>query len=174
MNITPATINDAENIAHLHATSWQGIYQGLLNSDYLKDGVFSERGELWQTRFTSPQPNQRVYIATLNNQLCGFICIYLDQDKAWGTLIENLHVNPSFKGQGIGRTLLHHAAKQASAQANIDGMYLEVLAGNTSAQAFYQYLGAYEAKAQQWQAPEGSTVDEFVYRWDSITTLLNA
>ncbi|MGF1701382.1 GNAT family N-acetyltransferase [Photobacterium makurazakiensis] len=171
MEIIPADKSHAEKIAQLHATSWQTIYKGLLKADYLEHSVFSERTQLWQKRFSEPQANQRVFIAVQNDVLCGFICCYIDEDDSWGTLIENLHVNPQFKGQGIGRSLLQYAVKQTANETNLDGLYLEVLAENTSAQAFYHHLGADKAKAQQWQAPEGSTVDEFVYRWDTVSTL---
>ncbi|MGR5063085.1 GNAT family N-acetyltransferase [Photobacterium sp. DNB22_13_2] len=171
------TIKSAQNkhqidITQLHATSWQSVYAGLLKEKYLSEDVFLERGNIWQQRLNRPSENQRIYVALENEKLLGFICIYLDQDIKHGTLIENLHVSANTKGKGIGKALLQHAVNIIQSEATHTGAYLEVLKQNISAQHFYDYMGGTPIISQQWVAPEGSLVDEFVYAWESVTTFL--
>ncbi|AJR06164.1 putative acetyltransferase [Photobacterium gaetbulicola Gung47] len=172
ITIKPAQSIDQNAIAQLHATSWQAVYAGLLDEQYLSKGVFSERGTIWQHRFSQPSANQRIFVASEQKKLLGFICIYLDQSDAQGTLIENLHVDTGTKGKGVGKALLQHAARVIQAEASHNGAYLEVLSQNVSAQRFYDYFGGNPVLSQQWQAPEGSLVDELVYQWEQIATIL--
>ncbi|MGF1728368.1 N-acetyltransferase family protein [Photobacterium kasasachensis] len=166
-----ATPDDMAPIATLHAKSWQDIYRGLLSENYLNHDIFQNRLNIWQQRFAAPEPRQRILVARERTNLCGFICIYLDNHPEWGTLVENLHIDKAYQGLGLGKQLLQSAAKLSHQQTADKGMYLEVLAGNQAAQTFYQKLGAFNARAQQWQAPDGSIVEEFVYRWQSISAL---
>ena len=166
-----ATPDDMAPIATLHAKSWQDIYRGLLSENYLNHDIFQNRLNIWQQRFTAPKPNQRILVARERTNLCGFICIYLDNHREWGTLVENLHIDKAYQGLGLGKQLLQSAAKLSHQQTADKGMYLEVLAGNQAAQTFYQKLGAFNARVQQWQAPDGSIVEEFVFRWQSVAPL---
>ena len=170
--IKPAQSKDQTAISQLHATSWQSVYAGLLDAQYLSEDVFQERGAIWQQRFSQPTANQRIFVAIENDKLLGFICIYLDQHSEQGTLIENLHVDGNTKGKGVGKALLQHAAQIIQAEATHSGAYLEVLCQNTPAQRFYDYLGGSAIISQQWVAPEGSLVDELVYAWPSVSPIL--
>ena len=174
ITIKPAILEDRNAISLLHARSWQTVYAGLLTTKYLSEDVFSERGAVWQKRFSQPVDNQRIFVATEDEKLLGFICIYLDQNQEYGTLIENLHVDASTTGKGIGKALLQHAASLIQEEASHNGAYLEVLCQNLSAQKFYDYLGGRPVIQQQWQAPEGSLIDELVYAWDSVTPILKS
>ncbi|WP_255043809.1 GNAT family N-acetyltransferase [Photobacterium pectinilyticum] len=127
---------------------------------------------MWDQRFSQPSENQRIYVAVENENLLGFICIYLDQDSELGTLIENLHVDKEMKGKGIGKALLKHATRIMQEEASHSGAYLEVLKQNISAKHFYDYMGGKPILCQQWQAPEGSLVDELVYGWTSTALIL--
>ncbi|MDV5167856.1 GNAT family N-acetyltransferase [Photobacterium rosenbergii] len=174
ITIKPARLEDRNAISQLHARSWQTVYAGLLTKKYLSEDVFNERDAVWQQRFSQPAANQRIFVATEDDKLLGFICIYLDQHQEYGTLIENLHVDTSTTGKGIGKALLQHAASVIQDEASYIGAYLEVLCQNLRAQKFYDYLGGSPIIKQQWQAPEGSLVDELVYAWASVTPILKS
>jgi ribosomal protein S18 acetylase RimI-like enzyme len=167
-----ATQEDISQISHLHSTNWQGIYRGMLSDKYLDNDIFEDRKTVWQQRFDTPKSHQRILVACENNIVCGFICIYIDNHNQWGTLIENLHISKHYKGQGVGKKLLTAATQIAYQHAPDNGLYLEVLTGNVDAQKFYQKLGAFNEKTQTWQAPDGSYVQEFVYRWETIKELV--
>ena len=170
--VRAATLQDQDAIAHLHAQNWQSIYQGQLTQAYLDNDVFDERLALWQQRFNQPTPNQHILVACDGTHIAGFICLYLDLHTQWGSIVDNLHISQHHKGQGLGGMLLTQAAALIQQHAQSTGMYLEVLAANHKAQAFYQHMGGENIHAQQWVAPEGSLVDEYVYRWPTVTRFI--
>ncbi|WP_299021093.1 GNAT family N-acetyltransferase [uncultured Photobacterium sp.] len=174
VEIRVATRKDIEKIALLHAKSWQEIYVEELSVTYLKHDIYLDRNKVWQHRLTFPSANQRIFIATNNGVICGFICFYLNNHPQWGTLIENLHIEKHSKRLGLGKQLLQTAANLSYRQDPDRGMYLEVLASNQAAQDFYKKLGASHTKTQLWQAPDSSEVTEYVYRWKNISHLVQA
>ncbi|MCW8331008.1 GNAT family N-acetyltransferase [Photobacterium sp. SDRW27] len=172
IELSVATIADMEKIAALHIQSWQQTYRGILSDSYLDDAIHHDQNKLWQHRFANPAPRQVILVAYEGKNLLGFICIYLEHHPKWGTLVENLHISGNHQGQGLGKRLLFAAAAVSYAHLPSNGMYLEVLADNITAQIFYQKLGALKAKAQTWQAPDGNRVNELIYRWNSIEHLV--
>ncbi len=165
-----------QQIAQLHAKSWQDIYREELSDTYLSHDIYQDRCQVWQQRFLFPKKNQQIFVACNNgeNKIHGFICFYLANHSQWGTLIENLHISKNCKGIGLGKQLLQTAARLTHNKNPNHGMYLEVLASNKAAQAFYQKYGAQHIKNQQWQAPDGNLVNEYVYRWNSISLLIHS
>ncbi|MEC8023399.1 MAG: GNAT family N-acetyltransferase [Myxococcota bacterium] len=83
-------------------------------------------------------------IAEWSGVPCGFALSFPNYSTwrgAAGTHLEDLYVDPSFRGLGIGRALLRHLAAQTLERG---GQRLEwaVLDWNTPAIQFYQRLGA--------------------------------
>ncbi|KAB2932692.1 MAG: GNAT family N-acetyltransferase [Leptonema illini] len=101
-----ATVEDTEAIATLHAESWRTSYRGMLRDEYLDKDVFQDRKDLWMSRLFSPAENQCIILAEEDDELCGFICAFGNDDPRWGTLIDNLHVRQDRKGLGIGKALI--------------------------------------------------------------------
>jgi len=103
-----ATLIDTQAIGLLHATSWQQHYKEVLSEAYLKDYV-------------------------VEDIVCGFICLFFQEDPVWGTLLDNLHVAYDWKGKGIGASLLK-AGHQWSLQQDANlSMHLWVYASNKAA-----------------------------------------
>ena len=76
MNLRIAILDDLDNIAHLHATSWQENYNEVLAESYLKKEVFKDRLAVWTERLNNPVENQLVlviqqYEADKTNIFCG-------------------------------------------------------------------------------------------------------
>ena len=103
--------NEANQIAALHARSWQIAYKDILSDDFLIHKVFEERLKVWQDRFAMLEDNRYIFVAVDDDVICGFICIYGNDDTQWGSLIDNLHISPDFKGKGIGKRLMDEAKK---------------------------------------------------------------
>lgn len=116
-------------------------YRGILNDDYLDNQITAERLAVWRERFAEPAGNQRVLIAEEAGKLLGFICLFLDDDPVRGTLIDNLHVDPTLKNRGIGSGLMREAARLFMPEATLPGLYLGVYEANTPAIAFYERMG---------------------------------
>ncbi|NOU51420.1 GNAT family N-acetyltransferase [Pseudoalteromonas sp. JBTF-M23] len=171
MIIRAASLEDLPNISQLHAESWQENYQDALSSEYLANQVFVERAALWQGRLNSPLANQLVLVAEIEGTFCGFICVFGAHHDNYGTLIDNLHVKSAAKGQGIGSKLLAAAFNWAHQHYPQHNIYLEVLACNPKAIAFYQFKGGQNIASGYWHTPCGNQVEEYVYSWpiESIT-----
>ena len=51
-------------------------------------------------------------VADRKGEVVGFVHMRLDEDPAWGALLDNLHVTSQLKRSGIGRRLLTAAARE--------------------------------------------------------------
>jgi len=165
--------SDQKAIAHLHAKSWQENYRGSVSDHYLDNEVNAERLSIWEKRFSNTKKNQIVFIAEQDNQLCGFVCLYLNDDPKWGTLIDNIHVTQNKKGEGIGKKLMHMAAEQIIARSKNSTMYLWVIAENTNAIKFYEHRGGKQVERTIAKMPDGSDVSVIRFTWDDVLTLIS-
>lgn len=166
MEFREAQFKDHSRIADLHANSWIDSYRGIVSDEYLDNLVTGERLHTWRERLKHHSENQFVLMALANTSLVGFICVYGNKHQKYGSLIDNLHVASSYQGKGIGTVLMRKATEWLQENYPDQGMYLEVLADNRDAIAFYRSLGAVEAEEGFWLAPCGSRVKEFTYRWE--------
>jgi GNAT superfamily N-acetyltransferase len=89
-------------------------------------------------------PNYKVYVAELNNQVVGtFALLIMDNLAHQGTpsgIVEDVAVQASLQGKGIGRQMMQYAM-QVCGEA---GCYKLVLSSNqkrVEAHAFYESLG---------------------------------
>jgi ribosomal protein S18 acetylase RimI-like enzyme len=172
MRIREAKQADAEAIASLHAASWRTAYRGALSDAYLDGPIEVERFEVWRSRFTNPAKNQFVSVAESRQQLVGFVCAYGGQDEKWGTFLDNLHVAPQLKRQGVGARLMGELASWSSTKYPGQGVYLWVLQSNLAAQRFYERMGGENAGSDMWSPPDGSALPKIRYAWRDIQTLL--
>lgn len=171
MEFREASFEDHQHIAKLHAKSWKENYKGLVSDQYLKREVESERLSTWKNRLNKPADNQYVLLAYEAEQLAGFICVYGKNNKEYGSIIDNLHVDSLFKGKGIGTKLIAQASLWLQEHFNDSGVYLEVLAGNAKAISFYEFIGASREKSGTWHTPCGNRVKEYIYTWCSPQAL---
>lgn len=170
----PARAGDASTIAALHAASWSRTYADVLNPGYLRERVPAERGALWQQRFASPKANQQVFVAEDAGEVVGFACVFLAEHEAWGSYLDNLHVAHSHQGRGVGAALMAAVAAACEHVCPGRGLYLSVNQSNLRAQGFYTALGAANAEAGVWNAPDGSSVPTFRFAWPAAAALLPA
>lgn len=100
-------------------------------ADFVRDGF-------------GPRPRFEAAIAEWDGQAVGF-ALWFYNWSTWtgrhGLYLEDLFVQPAFRGKGIGKALLVHCARVAAAQGC--GRYQwQVLDWNTPAIRFYEALGA--------------------------------
>lgn len=168
MTVRSATPADAAVIADIHAASWQLHYRNALSPAYLSDVAPRERHALWQSRFDHPKPNQQVFVADVDGETVGFACVYAGENPQWGAYLDNLHVRPEHQSRGIGRLLMMAVMRWCHAIAPDKGLCLLVNKNNVRAQAFYERLGARNAEAGVWNAPDGSAVPTYWFVWDQL------
>lgn len=159
-----ATAEDKTAIAQLHAQSWSDNYRGSFEDTYLDGPVFDERQEVWDERFSKPNPNMHIIIAEKEGVLSGFVCLFLDNDLRWGSLIDNLHVSKSCKGLGIGKQLMEKAIQYIKKNAKNERTFLYVLTKNKNAIQFYKKIGGFLEGIELFENPDGSGTSE-VYRF---------
>jgi ribosomal protein S18 acetylase RimI-like enzyme len=172
VNFRKAEITDAEGIAHLHASSWRRIYRGNFRDAFLDGDVFTERNKVWASRLGSPRHNQYVGVAESAGKLCGFVCMYGNEDAEWGSFIDNLHVDNEFHQQGIGTALMRHAGAWLEKEYPGQGVWLVVWEGNPAIK-FYEALGGRNTGLVEEDNPGGGTGKYFRMVWESPSALVS-
>lgn len=161
--IRDGAATDAEAVAALHAESWRTTYAGFLPPEALGDGLAEERRELWAIRLTvdygEPANTPLLLIAEADGEPVGFA--YLVPEPDGRVLLDNLHVRPDLTGRGIGALLL----REALARTRSAPLYLEVLAANTRAVAFYEREGGVRTDERDCELPGVGALPEHEYSW---------
>ena len=138
----------------------------MLPDDYLDGPIVEERLQFWMRRMTELDPDRvRVMKAVIGSQLAGFVCIVLDVDPAWGARIENLHVRPDLKSQGIGGRLFDAAHDWATGARPGRPIHLWVLEQNLPARRFYERRGGRVVDMKTIEVVPGLWVPEVRYVW---------
>lgn len=140
MHIRDAMAQDAPMISRIIARSWRGAYQGLIDPVYLS----RLPEEYWLPSMRTWLESGRMYgyIAETEGEPVG--CVICgrgrDEDHAdWGE-IASLYVLPEYMNRGVGSALLH-AALEVLLADGYTRVYLWCIAGNHSAEAFYEHHG---------------------------------
>jgi 8-oxo-dGTP pyrophosphatase MutT (NUDIX family)/GNAT superfamily N-acetyltransferase len=169
-----AVVSDAKTIAALHSESWRSAYRGILNDNYLDNGIFEERQNYWQETLNAPQPERRyVLLAEQDKKPIAFVSVFLDVEPEYGALLHNLHVLPHLRGQGLGRLLMREAARWTLEQ-NVKQMHLWVVEANTQARKFYEALGG-EVVEKRLESVAGNVERDLLrYIWKDINTLVKS
>ena len=162
-----ASLADAPTIGLLHAKSWQQHYKEVLSESYLKDYVVEDRLEVWQLRLEKPAKNQHIIVAEDKGIVCGFICLFFQENPVWGTLLDNLHVAYDWKGKGIGASLLKAGHQWSLQQDATVPMHLWVYASNKGAIAFYEKLDGRVAEKTMHHNPDGGSAVALRYVWET-------
>ncbi|MGA3146065.1 MAG: GNAT family N-acetyltransferase [Acidimicrobiales bacterium] len=170
VRIRGATFGDAEQIAALHADSWRRNYRGAYPDAFLDGEVFDDRRDVWSTRLTRPDPNHRTVVADLGGDIVGFVHTNLDDDPAWGALLDNLHVTHALKRRGLGTLLLAASARAVVDHAPMGRLHLWVLERNANARSFYDERGGRCAERQRREPLPGYRLR---YVWDSPMRLIH-
>jgi ribosomal protein S18 acetylase RimI-like enzyme len=171
---------DAAAIAALHAGSWRRHYRGAFSDAFLDGDVTAFLLDKWTTRLAAPGPLARTIIAELDGaELAGLAHTVLDDDPAWGALLDNLHVAHELKRQGVGTRLMSLTAQAVLAERPGSGLYLWVLEQNTRARAFYEARGGACVERREVQPPAGQASLNgrpmgLRYAWPDPAKLLSA
>ena len=172
MTIRAAGMADALAIAQLHTRSWQTAYRGILSDDFLQGPLSENRRVLWHERLAeSERTDQVVLVDEQGGALRGFACAYLDADPEWDCLLDNLHVVPDLKGQGLGRQLMTAVAEQVWRSNPHGRLHLRAYEQNLAARRFYERLGGAVTLRHAELAPDGTQVNALRYCWSELSGL---
>jgi ribosomal protein S18 acetylase RimI-like enzyme len=170
--IRPATEADTAAIAAIHVASWRDAYADILTADYLSGPIEADRLALWSERLRERPPAQLVDIACnpAGNAL-GFVCGFRDFEPPWGSLIDNLHVRPETRSQGLGERLLRGAARRLAATGPDSGLHLWVFEANVAALRFYKRLGGSVVERDSSEMPAAGGKPVLRVHWPSLFQL---
>ncbi len=158
--------SDAKILAYIHTESWRTAYRGILNDTYLDSDVYADRINVWSQKMANIDDKTHIIIAFGNKKPVGFICLINDFDTKYGALIDNLHVLPEWKGEGIGRILMQKVKKWVSQNSNPKCYYLWVYEANTAAIAFYEKMGGICVEKCMIDNPGGGEAMVRRYVWE--------
>jgi GNAT superfamily N-acetyltransferase len=131
----------ARTIAALHAASWRATYRGIFSDAYLDYEVDAERLRHWQKHVPELSAGVgEIFLATIGADPVGFTCVEIGPEKELGAYVDNLHVLPISRGQGVGKLLLDAAARWAE-KKSVAQLYLHVFEDNLKARQFYAHEG---------------------------------
>ena len=94
-----------------------------------------------------------LFVAERDGQVIGFLSGELREGspafepKIWAA-VEDVYVAPDHRSLGVGRALFEECQKWAQSK-DVDGVSLQVAAGNTRARKFYESLGFREVSVYQ-------------------------
>lgn len=170
--IRPATEEDAEIIAAIHAASWRDAYAHILAPEFLNGPIEADRLAVWSERLRDPSATQIVNVACdETGRVQAFICGYCDVDPVWGSLIDNLHVRPEARGRGIGERLFRELAGQLSTKASSFGLHLWVFEANVAGLRFYRRLGGRVVGRDRSEIPAAGGKAVLRVHWPTLAQL---
>jgi GNAT superfamily N-acetyltransferase len=167
-----ATITDAAAVAGLHIESWRNAYRGILPDAFLDGPIFRERETVWQERLSPPGLDRRLVVLALNDEEpIGFACVLPDEEPVRGACLDNLHVLPRWRGQGVGRQLFARAAQWSSQVTPDRPMHLWLFEENHPARRFYDSLKG-RVVDRRFKRIGGTDVPSLCYVWDDLDALV--
>lgn len=136
MDLRPALNSDLPDIARLHEANWRRDYAGFLAEVVLGKALTDDMTGLWSDGVLA---TRRAFVARNGDALLGFAAM-LDEGPDGCVFLDNLHVAPTARAQGVGRALMSAVAVLAVPGA----LSLEVLSDNTTARTIYRRWGGQE------------------------------
>jgi ribosomal protein S18 acetylase RimI-like enzyme len=164
--IRQATLADAESIGNLHALSWLNTYRGILPDSYLDKDVINDRKSYWKEKLPTLTAKDFVLVAEVNKTIVGFGAVLDKRELGYEAFIDNLHVSPERKGQGIGGMLLEKIFHTLISSGK-KSVYLWVLKGNNAAEKFYLSKNARIADTGTCVIG-GATIGQTRFVWDNL------
>ena len=175
--IRAATVADAPAIARVHVAAWAETYGHLLPTEALARRTVEGRRELW-TRILAgdpPDPHRaEVVVLVSDGAVLGFASWGEQRDDAlrdqgFDGEISAIYLLRAAQGQGHGRALMAHAARELLARGH-RGASLWVLRDNPSACGFYERLGGVRCGEAEDDLA-GIAVATVAYGWAALDTL---
>src|SRR5712691_2679399 len=71
MQITPATLEDARQVAEIHVTTWQSAYQGILPAEYLASLSVEKHEAMWRESTVKGVPE--LFVAKVEGGMVGWV-----------------------------------------------------------------------------------------------------
>ena len=164
-----AVVNDAAGIAHVHVTTWQHAYRGIVPESYLQGLDVAKRTNYWERWLEGYglDGHQALVAEAGDGQIVGFASFGREREGGGPRdgEIGALYILPNYQRCGIGRRLLSGAARLLL-QENFQTLQIWVLQDNP-ARAFYEKLGGRRVREKKIQFG-GKELVEVAYFWNDV------
>ena len=169
--IREATVVDAAAIARVHAESWRNTYAGIVPDSYLDSINIDEWTRKRQAALSARDSDTFDYVAELDGSIVGWAVGGPEGggDPHYQGELYIIYLLASVQRQGIGARLTSEVAKRL-VEAGTPSMLVWVLAANTSARRFYEYLGGEYLREKDIDIG-GATLREVAYGWKDVRPL---
>ena len=138
-----------------------GFIRGLAEYERLLDQVVATESSLKNTLF-GERPFAEVIIGELNSKPIGFALFFHNYSSFHGKpglYLEDLYVQPNYRGHGYGKILLSYLAKMAI-ERNCGRFEWSVLDWNEPAIQFYKKIGAKPMSEWTVQRLDGAALEK--------------
>lgn len=171
MKIREATASDIDGIAYVHAESWKTTYRGLLSDEFLDQITVEGRRKLWIRNFTSPNPDEVMYVAEDEaGQIIGFANGGARKEPdEYDAELYALYLLKEHQGKGFGKQLIRSVALNLL-EKNYNSFMTWVLAGNPAIH-FYHRIGGESVTTKEIKIGN-ELVEEIKIGWKDIRVIL--
>jgi GNAT superfamily N-acetyltransferase len=170
--IRRAGADDWAAVSAIHVASWRSAYRGIYPDSYVDREAPNERPAYWRSALAERDPEiDAVFVAEEAGIPVGFACLRRKAGMA-GALLDNLHVLPDRRGEGIGRRLMAAVAAWLVETEPDAALRLGVWADNCAARGFYARLGGLEVERVDLPTPGGGTALQIGVKWERAADLL--
>ncbi len=173
ISIRFAKARDAEIIARIHATSWRAAYKGIVPQDFLDGPLYETKLKHWSEIWTDWGQGDQILLIEVDGSPRGFVAAWTRTERGceppFDLYINNLHIDPDWRGHRLGDRLLSALALTMAGHAPVR-TFLWVLDGNDPARRFYARLGG-RMTDHQIKPIGGVDLGEARFVWDDFRTL---
>lgn len=166
--IRKAQQDDAQSIAKIHIQAWQETYQSLVPQDYLDNLPNELHGRVENWRKSLANPNRNTWVASIEDQIVGFVLFGPPRDKNKEGYIElgAIYLLKKYKNLGVGRSLLLTGLNFMSS-LGYQKAYCWCLEGNPTSK-FYEKSGAIFSGETKFDEIGGKQLRELAYEWANL------
>ena len=141
MNIRPAKLSDAPDLARINVTGWQIAYRDIISSNMLGKMNLVKRTE--QFRLAIKDKTEETYLIEDNGIIIGFTTMGAcrDKDKSEKTgEIWGIYIDSKYWKQGYGKKLATYG-EDLLTERGFKEIVLWVLKDNDASRKFYEKIG---------------------------------
>jgi GNAT superfamily N-acetyltransferase len=158
-----ATVEDAAAIAHVHVDAWRTSYVDLLPRAVLNELTYDEREKSWREIIAKRDIRYVAVAESDDGTIVGFASCGPNRvpDPHYPGELYAIYLLEQYRGEGFGRMLFSAVTEYLQRQA-LTPFQLWVVAGNHSAEAFYEALGGRRVATQPGTL-RGAEIREHAY-----------
>ncbi len=166
--IRPATLDDAEAIAHINIDVWRSTYEGIVDGEFLDRMAIADYISKWQ-RILAPQvPESRwCFAACDGGSVVGYVSGGTNDDNdGYDAVLYALYLRAHYHGRGVGK-LLWDAMMQAFEARRLRSFKLYVLKDNGTGRRFYERYRP-DVREDATFTLEGNVYCDMLYGWHRL------